>query len=226
MQFKTLFTASLLSGIAAAAPKATCTSEPKAQATGDAPKAFGLVALRSASPIHFASFSASQSGFDLKLPKDKQGAKCDGKDEGTATFTIKDGELFLYSSGKEQQIAYTDRSGMGKSPHFLQIILRIDTNNVQAKVFFSTLPETPTLATPRQRAGRSTTPATSSSARTTLPLSPAITARTEPGASGSLPAFRSLVTLMPSALASTPALLRLRSPSAASTLSTLLKFRD
>jgi hypothetical protein len=115
MQFKTLFTASLLSGLAAAAPKATCTSEAKAQATGsDAPKAFGLVALRSASPIHFSAFSASQSGFSLKLPKDKQGAKCDGKDEGTATFTIKDGELFLYSTGKEQQIAYTDRSGMGK----------------------------------------------------------------------------------------------------------------
>ena len=123
MQFKTLFTASLLSGLAAAAPKGTCTSEPKPKATGSAPKAFGLVALRSASPIHFSSFSATQSGFDLKLPKDKQGAKCDGKDDGTATFTIKDGELFLYSSGKTQQIAYTDRSGMGKSHSSLTITL-------------------------------------------------------------------------------------------------------
>lgn len=118
MQFKTLFTASLLSGLAVAAPspKATCTSEAKTESS-PVPKTFGLVALRSGSPIHFSSFSASQSGFDLLLPKDKQGAKCvGGKDQGTATFRLsKEGELFLYSTGKEQQIAYTDRSGMGKS---------------------------------------------------------------------------------------------------------------
>ncbi|KAL4724420.1 hypothetical protein ACLX1H_009034 [Fusarium chlamydosporum] len=117
MQFKTLFTASLLSGLAVAAPspKATCTSEAKTESS-PVPKTFGLVALRSGSPIHFSSFSASQSGFDLLLPKDKQGAKCvGGKDQGTATFRLsKEGELFLYSTGKEQQIAYTDRSGMGQ----------------------------------------------------------------------------------------------------------------
>ncbi|RGP79764.1 hypothetical protein FLONG3_2077 [Fusarium longipes] len=115
MQFKTLFTASLLSGAAFAAPKATCTSEAKTESS-PIPKTFGLVALRSASPIHFASFSASESGFQLKLPKGDQHAKCvGGKDDGTATFRIsKAHELFLYNTGKEQQIAYTDRSGMGQ----------------------------------------------------------------------------------------------------------------
>jgi hypothetical protein len=116
MQFKTLFTASLLSGAAFAAPsKPTCTSEAKTESS-PVPKTFGLVALRSGSPIHFASFSATESGFDLKLPKGEQGAKCvGGKDQGTATFRIsKAHELVLYNTGKEQQIAYTDRSGMGK----------------------------------------------------------------------------------------------------------------
>ncbi|PCD20928.1 hypothetical protein FGRA07_05080 [Fusarium graminearum] len=101
MQFKTLFTASLLSGLTVAAPE---------------PKTFGLVALRSGSPFHLSSVSASESGFSLLLPKGKQGAKCaDNKKEDFATFRIsKDKKLVLYHKGKEQQIAYTDRSGMGQ----------------------------------------------------------------------------------------------------------------
>ncbi|KAF5676147.1 ferric reductase Fre2p [Fusarium heterosporum] len=106
MQFKTLFTASLLSGLAFAAP-----SE---KATKSCEKTFDLVALRSASDIHFTRFSASQGGFQLGLPEDKQKAKCKGDSHGIANFRIKDGELYLYNTGKEQQKVYTDRSGMGQ----------------------------------------------------------------------------------------------------------------
>ncbi|KAJ4251006.1 hypothetical protein NW762_011656 [Fusarium torreyae] len=117
MQFKTLFTASLLSGLAVAAPtEEPCTTPTASQASGSAaPKAFGLIALRSASDIHFARFSASKGGFLLNLPEGKQGADCDGESDGYATFSLNaDGELLLYSTGEEQQRAYTDRSGMGQ----------------------------------------------------------------------------------------------------------------
>ncbi|KAL6918379.1 hypothetical protein FSST1_009874 [Fusarium sambucinum] len=112
MQFKTLLIASL-SGLAVAAPSKT--SEAKTESS-PVPKTFGLMALRSASPIHFASISATESGFELLLPKGKQGAKCaGGKKEDTATFRLsKASELVLYNTGKKQQIAYTDRSGMGQ----------------------------------------------------------------------------------------------------------------
>ncbi|KAM0351800.1 hypothetical protein ACHAPU_002312 [Fusarium lateritium] len=106
MQFKTLFTVSLLSGLAFAAP-----SE---KATKSCEKPFGLIALRSASPIHFAEFSASHGGLLLNLPESKQKATCKGKSHGVAEFRIKDGELYLYNTGKEQQKLYTDRSGMGQ----------------------------------------------------------------------------------------------------------------
>ncbi|KAM0186366.1 hypothetical protein ACHAPI_011719 [Fusarium lateritium] len=106
MQFKTLFTASLLSGLSFAAPaeKASSCDE----------KVFGVIALRSASPIHFSSFSASLGGIQLGLPEDKQKATCKGNVHGVANFRLKDGELYLYSTGKKQQKFYTDRSGMGQ----------------------------------------------------------------------------------------------------------------
>ncbi|KAF5645165.1 hypothetical protein F52700_2365 [Fusarium sp. NRRL 52700] len=121
MQFKTLFAASLL-GLAAAAPAEECTrtSPPKTD-NSPAPKAFGLVALRSASPIHFTHFSASENGFLLGYPADKQNATCSGKSDGTAIFRLSEGELYLYSTGKTQQRVYTDRSGMGQG------VLQYDT---------------------------------------------------------------------------------------------------
>lgn len=77
---------------------------------------FNLMSLRSASPIHFGSFSAAKSSVFINLPKGKQAATCDGNPEGVATFFIKDGGLYLYhaGTGKKQQI-YVDRSGMGES---------------------------------------------------------------------------------------------------------------
>jgi hypothetical protein len=106
MQFKTLFTASLLSGLTFAAPSEKASSCDE--------KVFDLVALRSGSDIHFTKFSASLGGFELGLPEDKQKATCKGNVHGVANFRLKDGELYLYSTDKKQQKVYTDRSGMGK----------------------------------------------------------------------------------------------------------------
>ncbi|RYO76345.1 hypothetical protein DL762_009810 [Monosporascus cannonballus] len=70
------------------------------------------MALRSASPVHFASISASQSNLFLHLPK--QGASCDVEDPGYATFSLIDGGLFLYAASATPQQIYVDRSGMGQ----------------------------------------------------------------------------------------------------------------
>ena len=77
---------------------------------------FGIMALRSASPIHFAEASASQNKLVLSLPEAKLDAQCaDGKARRDAIFYIKDGGLYLYGEkGKEQQF-FVDRSGMGKT---------------------------------------------------------------------------------------------------------------
>jgi hypothetical protein len=78
--------------------------------------AFNLVSLRSGSPIHQRSFSASKSALLVNLPKGKQGAICDGNPEGVATFFLKDGGLYLYHAGKgKKQQIFVDRSGMGMS---------------------------------------------------------------------------------------------------------------
>ncbi|KAI1419993.1 hypothetical protein F5Y12DRAFT_775061 [Xylaria sp. FL1777] len=78
---------------------------------------FGLMALRSASPIHFAQFDAALSSIFLNLPS--QNATCD---DGTkpvagdsATFTLsEDGGLYLYSTDAPFQQLFVDRSGMGQ----------------------------------------------------------------------------------------------------------------
>lgn len=72
---------------------------------------FGLMALRSASPIHFLSFQAARRGLLLGLPS--QNATCENDYDGPALFTLsEDGELFLYTDSPQQKI-FTDRSGMG-----------------------------------------------------------------------------------------------------------------
>jgi hypothetical protein len=78
---------------------------------------FGIMALRSASPIHFATVSATQNKLVLHLPEDKFDAKCDAGKTGTdATLYIKDEELFLYGPKDNVQRFFVDRSGMGKNP--------------------------------------------------------------------------------------------------------------
>ena len=76
---------------------------------------FNLMSLRSASPIHFGSFSAASSSIFINLPADQQGATCEGDGHGVAYFYLQDTGLFLYDgrTPKPQQI-FVDRSGMGR----------------------------------------------------------------------------------------------------------------
>lgn len=78
---------------------------------------FVLTALRSASPIHFASVSAAKRSIFLNLPS--QGATCDDGSKPTdpnfATFTLsEDGGLYLYAASATPQQLFADRSGMGQ----------------------------------------------------------------------------------------------------------------
>lgn len=76
---------------------------------------FGIMALRSASEIHFARVGASQSKLVLNLPENKLDAQCeDGKARADAIFYIQDGELYLYGTKDKVQQFLVDRSGMGK----------------------------------------------------------------------------------------------------------------
>lgn len=72
-----------------------------------------MMALRSASPIHFAQMSAAKSGLYLNFPL--QNATCKGESSGHATFYIANEELVLYSCEQEKQKVFVDRSGMGMS---------------------------------------------------------------------------------------------------------------
>ncbi|KAL2272039.1 hypothetical protein VTJ83DRAFT_1410 [Remersonia thermophila] len=106
MQFKTVLL-SLLAAVASAAPSRKACPAPV--------RKFGIMALRSASEIHFGRVSATQSHMVLNLAEGKADAQCaDGSSgENGAIFYIKDGELFLY--GKDtSQFFFADRSGMGQ----------------------------------------------------------------------------------------------------------------
>ncbi|KAK4233306.1 hypothetical protein C8A03DRAFT_19599 [Achaetomium macrosporum] len=97
---------SLFAAAASAAPTGSSCPAPE--------RKFGIMALRSASPIHFAPASASQGKLGFNFPASKIDAQCtDGKTRTDAIFTIKDGELYLYGKDQVQQI-YVDRSGMGQ----------------------------------------------------------------------------------------------------------------
>ncbi|KAI3317168.1 hypothetical protein HD806DRAFT_515644 [Xylariaceae sp. AK1471] len=97
-------------------PSSTSSSTPSSTAIAPGDK-FGLIALRSASPIHFASFDAALSSIFLNLPS--QNATCnDGAKPTTpdyATFTLsEEGGLYLYGDSTTPQQLYADRSGMGQ----------------------------------------------------------------------------------------------------------------
>lgn len=72
---------------------------------------FNLMALRSASDIHFAEFNAALSSIMLKLPQPN--ATCDAESGDAATFYLKDGEMYLYAASATPQQLFVDRSGMG-----------------------------------------------------------------------------------------------------------------
>lgn len=111
MYLKNVLLAPLLAaGVTNALPQPAPTASPLPGAYG---AAFGIMALRSASEIHFARVNAAKRSVFLKLPD--QGACCDRETDGTATFYKKDGELFLYAIDEPDQQLFVDRSGMGKS---------------------------------------------------------------------------------------------------------------
>ncbi|CAG9992760.1 unnamed protein product [Clonostachys byssicola] len=82
-----------------------------AQRADDDVQAFGIMALRSASPIHFGQFGAAARSVFINLPA--QNATCDGEAPTGAIFYLKDGGLYLYGNTLTQQL-YADRSGMGQ----------------------------------------------------------------------------------------------------------------
>lgn len=108
MKFQIL--AAAFAASAAAAPSLR-TRQTNATTIGDN-EPFGLVALRSASPIHFSSFSAAQNGILLNLPS--QNATCTSEDPNYATFYLSGGALYLSTPSQVTQELYTDRSGMGQ----------------------------------------------------------------------------------------------------------------
>jgi hypothetical protein len=74
---------------------------------------FSIMAIRSASPIHYASIQAKNGSFYLTSPD--QGASCGPENPGYAQFTLGEekGDLYLYTPNPPQQ-AVVDRSGMGQ----------------------------------------------------------------------------------------------------------------
>ncbi|OBS25154.1 hypothetical protein FPOA_05689 [Fusarium poae] len=99
MHFTILFTTILAAGMASAAEVTE----------------YNAVALRQGhKEIDHAALQASNGRFALKVKN--QGAACDrGVTENKVTFNInKSGELSLYTFGKNPQVAYVDRSGMGQ----------------------------------------------------------------------------------------------------------------
>ncbi|KAI0376769.1 cell wall protein PhiA [Hypomontagnella monticulosa] len=91
-----------------------CNAAPQATPSGPlAPSAkFSLMALRSASEVHFASFGAAKSSLFLHLPA--QNASCDAGEADYATFYLQDGGLYLYAASATPQQLFADRSGMGQ----------------------------------------------------------------------------------------------------------------
>ncbi|KAH6884795.1 hypothetical protein B0T10DRAFT_444729 [Thelonectria olida] len=99
MQIKALLLAPLAAaGIVSAAPSK--------------PVNFEVLALRSASDIHFQPLQAARGGFYLRLPNQK--AVCAAKSDNSVTLQLIDGELQLYKSSGTRQRVFVDRSGMGQ----------------------------------------------------------------------------------------------------------------
>ncbi|KAH7024958.1 uncharacterized protein B0I36DRAFT_332294 [Microdochium trichocladiopsis] len=114
--FAKVFTAATLLTAASAGcvrPSSTSSAAPSGPTGIPANGKFGIMALRSASPIHFASTSAEGSHLYLNAPE--TGAVCTGDNGGSAVFYLKDGGLYLYTTdGAPAQQMWVDRSGMGQ----------------------------------------------------------------------------------------------------------------
>ncbi|BCR82794.1 cell wall protein PhiA [Aspergillus chevalieri] len=94
--------------ILAATAAATVSAAPT-----DGQKPFGVLAIHSGSGVQNSGFNAAKSSLFAGLPS--QNASCARPEDGqTATFYIKDSELYLYDQSATPQKFYVDRSGMGQ----------------------------------------------------------------------------------------------------------------
>ncbi|KAI9150002.1 Cell wall protein phiA [Paramyrothecium foliicola] len=103
------FTFASLFAAAAALPTA---QETPAESTSTN---FQIMALRSASPIHFGRFNAAQSSLSINLPQ--QNASCfgeDGNQPAVFQYNKEDKTLWLYATGNPRQQIFVNRSGMGQ----------------------------------------------------------------------------------------------------------------
>lgn len=113
VSFTTLASALAAAGAAVAAPATR-----SAPATnGTTPDIFSVMSLRSASPIHFGSLSASKGGLLLNSNANDTVSCASPRAENYVQLYIDDGELFLYSGNfdyAQKQQVFVDRSGMGQ----------------------------------------------------------------------------------------------------------------
>lgn len=99
----------LFAGIAAALPTACPAPKPETPAKDIK---FGLIAIRSGSPIQNTGITASRG--NLLVGGNQSDASCDVQGTKFATFTIIDGAAYLYAASATPQQLWVDRSGMGK----------------------------------------------------------------------------------------------------------------
>ncbi|CAI6338909.1 unnamed protein product [Periconia digitata] len=105
MQFTTAFLASAAAMTASALPQAGVTIPENAR--------FGLITIRSGSPIQNLPIQAAARGLYVGLPS--QNSTCDvERDTNYATFYLEDTELHLHAASAYPQTMFVDRSGMGQ----------------------------------------------------------------------------------------------------------------
>ncbi|KAL0473153.1 hypothetical protein QR685DRAFT_164864 [Neurospora intermedia] len=111
MQFTTL----ALSALSAATGVFGAPTTQEAGTTNSDQVIFGVMSIRSASPVHLTAWGAEHKGIFTNLSK--QDADCyNSPAQNSATFVLNkaDGTLSLYTEGKPWQQLFVDRSGMGQ----------------------------------------------------------------------------------------------------------------
>lgn len=107
MKFTTSAVIASTAALAAASP--VDSAIPKFDGNG----VFKVMAIRSASDIHYADLQAATGGLRINYPK--QNSSCTNPEVNYASFTLSQdtGDLYLYTANPPLQ-AYVDRSGMGQ----------------------------------------------------------------------------------------------------------------
>ncbi|MCI2435630.1 hypothetical protein KC274_14695, partial [Listeria monocytogenes] len=110
MQFTTLALTAATAATAMAAPA------PQASTPNPDIVTFGVISIRSGSPVQNAGWGAMHKGL-FTGAQPQEGAECyDGDAQNFATFVLNkpEGTLSLYTDGKPWQQLFVDRSGMGQ----------------------------------------------------------------------------------------------------------------